>query len=87
MTIVVSRDGSRYVDAAPVVRTMQQTLDDWSHAAPKLAALRVQLGPGELTSLMPDPTLLDAPLPRATSGSMRSGSTPEGIAFESAFLA
>lgn len=63
--IVVSRDGTRYVDAAHVAKTMQRALDDWSYVAPKLASIYEQLETGELTSFMLDKSLLDAPLPRA----------------------
>lgn len=63
--IVVSRDGSRYIDAGGVAPTMQRALDDWARCEPKLREISALLENGELTTFMLDPRLLDAPLPRA----------------------
>jgi len=37
--VVVSRDLTRYTDAARIAPTLQAALDDWETTAPKLASL------------------------------------------------
>lgn len=37
--VVVSRDLTRYITAAPVADTLQKALDDWAHAAPRLGEI------------------------------------------------
>ncbi len=63
--IVVSRDGSRYIDAAGVAPNLKTALENWTSAEPKLREISKLLENGELTAFMLDPRLLDAPLPRA----------------------
>lgn len=64
--IVVSRDLRRAVRATQVAATLQQALDDWQSAAPRLNALYAELQAGECaTAFDLDPTRLAAPLPRA----------------------
>ncbi len=63
--VVVTRDGRRYTPAADIAPTLQAALDDWAHAAPKLAALSDRLARGEAPSEPLDPRALHAPLPRA----------------------
>lgn len=64
--IVVSRDLRRAVRATQVAATLQQALDDWQSAAPRLNALYAELQAGECAAAFDlDPTRLAAPLPRA----------------------
>lgn len=63
--VVVSRDGSRYIDAGGVAPNLRTALEHWTTAEPKLRDISKLLENGELTSFMLDPRLLDAPLPRA----------------------
>ena len=44
--VVVSRDLKRAVKASGIATTMQAALDDWSRAAPRLAALSEDLNAG-----------------------------------------
>jgi len=64
--IVVAKDLSRAVRAAPVVKTMQAALDNWDAVAPKLEDLYASLNKGTVEgSFSLDPGSLAAPLPRA----------------------
>ena len=64
--IVVSRDLKYYVSAAGIVPTLQQALDDWQHAAPRLNALYLELNQGSCADINDlDIEALAAPLPRA----------------------
>lgn len=64
--IVVSRDLARAVRAAGIAPTLQQALEDWSNAAPRLAALAQSLEDGSADGVFEvDPAQLAAPLPRA----------------------
>lgn len=65
--VVVSRDLQRAVKALDIARTLQQALDDWEHAAPKLHVLYKQLSSGApLDNAFPfDQTKTASPLPRA----------------------
>ena len=69
--IVVSRDLSRAVRATGIAPTLQQALEDWSNAAPRLAGVyeALQAGPAATVNGEPvfalDPVALAAPLPRA----------------------
>jgi fumarylacetoacetate (FAA) hydrolase len=70
-----SRDGSLYVvdihmnravSAAAIARTMQEALDEWEHAAPRLKQLYQDLNEGHVSNTIPfDTTRCMAPLPRA----------------------
>lgn len=64
--IVVSRDLTRAVRATGIAATLQQALDDWSNAAPRLNALSESLDAGDADGVFElDVTKLAAPLPRA----------------------
>lgn len=64
--IVVSRDLSRGVRATGIAPTMQQALEDWSNAAPRLNALYEALDAGTADGAFDlDMAALAAPLPRA----------------------
>lgn len=64
--IVVSRDLTRAVRATGIASTLQQALDDWSNAAPRLNALAESLDAGDADGAFDlDVTKLAAPLPRA----------------------
>lgn len=64
--VVVSRDLSRAVRADGIACTLQQALDTWATAAPKLQALYAQLQDGRAEGAFDlDMTDLAAPLPRA----------------------
>jgi fumarylacetoacetate (FAA) hydrolase len=61
--VIVSADGSRYLDASSVAPTMQAALDNWATAEPALRAMadRLVQGDGDSTSGLG----FAAPLPRA----------------------
>ncbi|MDC7807927.1 fumarylacetoacetate hydrolase family protein [Luteimonas sp BLCC-B24] len=64
--IVVSRDLTRAVRATGIASTLQQALDDWSNAAPRLNALAESLDAGDADGVFDlDVAKLAAPLPRA----------------------
>ena len=69
--IVVDRSLERYVPATDIAATLQQALDDWDNAAPRLNALSQTLNDGEreeAVALDSNPLDFDAlasPLPRA----------------------
>ncbi|WP_439572894.1 fumarylacetoacetate hydrolase family protein [Phreatobacter sp.] len=63
--VVVSRDLTRATDAFPVVATLQQALDDWSRAGPRLADLAEQLDHGSVPSFRFHEHDCMSPLPRA----------------------
>ena len=69
--IVVSRDLSRAVRATGIAPTLQQALEDWSNAAPRLAGVyeALQASAAATVNGEPvfalDPVALAAPLPRA----------------------
>ena len=63
LLIVVSRDGSRYLEANDAAPTLQAALDDWDTVAPKLSALFERTQSGEGHPL--DVANLLSPLPRA----------------------
>jgi fumarylacetoacetate (FAA) hydrolase len=64
--IVVDRALKQYVSAAEVARTLQQAIEDWDDAAPRLNALYGQLNAGECATAQPlDYAALASPLPRA----------------------
>ncbi|ASR42573.1 2-keto-4-pentenoate hydratase [Xanthomonas citri pv. mangiferaeindicae] len=64
--IVVSRDLATAVRATGVAATLQQALDDWSNAAPRLNALYESLNAGDADGVFDlDVVRLAAPLPRA----------------------
>ena len=64
--VVVSRDLSTAVRATGIAPTLQQALDDWQRAAPRLNALAAALEAGDAADAFAlDPAALAAPLPRA----------------------
>ncbi|HAT31474.1 MAG TPA: 2-keto-4-pentenoate hydratase [Janthinobacterium sp.] len=64
--IVVSRDLTRYLDAAAVAPTLQAALDDWDALAPRLEQLYATLNAGTAPEARPfDERLCHSPLPRA----------------------
>ena len=64
--VVVSRDLARCVAVPEIARTLQAALDDWSAAAPALAAIAAELDAGRMPDAVPfDPRRAMAPLPRA----------------------
>jgi fumarylacetoacetate (FAA) hydrolase len=63
--VVVSRDLTRCVEAQPIARTLQQALDEWERAAPKLAALAQDLEIGAAPSKRFHEREALSPLPRA----------------------
>ena len=64
--VVVARDLSRAVRATGIAATLQQALDDWHAAAPRLQALAAALEAGRADGTFAlDMAALAAPLPRA----------------------
>ena len=64
--IVVSRDLTKAVVADGIARTLQQALEDWHSAAPRLNALSEDLNAGRAANAFAlDMNALAAPLPRA----------------------
>jgi fumarylacetoacetate (FAA) hydrolase len=64
--VVVSRDLTRALPVPNIARTLQQALDDWSHAAPLLRAVASGLERGEGAGVVAfDPRQALAPLPRS----------------------
>ncbi|MDG1709021.1 MAG: fumarylacetoacetate hydrolase family protein [Emcibacteraceae bacterium] len=63
--VVVSKDLSKYVDAASVAPTMQAALDEWANCEPKLISLYNDLENGSFSGEAFDPCSCDAPLPRS----------------------
>lgn len=61
--VVVSRDLTRFVPADAVAATLQEALDNWAEAQPRLQALynKLENGGGEAF----DPSACDSPMPRA----------------------
>jgi fumarylacetoacetate (FAA) hydrolase len=63
--IVVSRDGSRFVDAKDIVPNLQNALDNWNEVEPRLKRLSDSLESGSVKTELLDVKSLQAPLPRA----------------------
>lgn len=63
--VVVSRDLTRYTEAAGICRTLQQALDGWERYAPALEALYEQLEHGSVPSQRFHEHDCASPLPRA----------------------
>ena len=63
--VVVSRELDRFVEVPNVATTMQQALDNWAHAAPRLNRVYEQLDQGNADDVNDlDAAALAAPLPR-----------------------
>ncbi|MFM9857517.1 fumarylacetoacetate hydrolase family protein [Pseudoxanthobacter sp. M-2] len=65
MLVVVSRDLTRCISARPIAATLQAALDDWEHAAPRLADLAHDLELGAVPSERFHEHDALSPLPRA----------------------
>ncbi len=63
--VVVSRDLTRYAVAEPVARTLQQALDDWTRAEPRLRELADSLERGAVQAERFRERETASPLPRA----------------------
>ena len=63
--VVVSRDLTRATDAARIARTLQDALDDWAHAGPRLGDLAEELEHSAVPSFRFHEHDCAAPLPRA----------------------
>jgi fumarylacetoacetate (FAA) hydrolase len=63
--VVVSRDLSRYADAAAVAPTLLAALDDWAAAEPRLTELADSLEAGRIAHAPFDQTKCASPLPRS----------------------
>ncbi len=63
--VVVSKDLTRYTDAARIAPTLQAALDDWETAAPKLASLAEQVELGSVPTARFHEHDCESPLPRA----------------------
>ena len=64
--VVVNRELTRAAPVPDIARTLQQALDNWSLAAPKLATVYRELQEGKVGIAFDfDPRLVDAPLPRS----------------------
>ena len=63
--IVVNRDLTHYVSAAGIAATLQQAIEDWSNAAPRLNTLSAQLNEGSVDAERLDFSKLASPFPRA----------------------
>src|SRR5207237_3453251 len=63
--IVVSRDLAHAAQAAEIAPTLQAALEEWDHAAPKLASLADALERGQVSSFTFDEHDCASPLPRA----------------------
>ncbi|MGL5114829.1 MAG: fumarylacetoacetate hydrolase family protein [Beijerinckiaceae bacterium] len=63
--VVVSRDLTRCTDASSAARTLQDALDDWDRAGPRLADLAEALEAGSVPSERFHERHCESPLPRA----------------------
>jgi len=63
--VVVRRDGAAWADARAVAPSLQDALDRWAEAEPRLRALASDLDGGRAPATPLDPAQLRAPLPRA----------------------
>jgi fumarylacetoacetate (FAA) hydrolase len=63
--VVVSRDLTRCADASPAAATMQDALDDWDTAAPRLKEIADALEKGSVAHQPFDQANCAAPLPRS----------------------
>lgn len=63
--VVVSRDLSRFADAAAIAPTLQAALESWKDAEPELRELANALEAGGIAHMPFDPAQCAAPLPRS----------------------
>jgi fumarylacetoacetate (FAA) hydrolase len=63
--VVVSKDLTRCTDASSAARTLQDALDDWSRAGPRLADIALSLESNSLPSERFHERHCESPLPRA----------------------
>ena len=84
--VVVSHDLQRAVEAPAIARTLQQTLDHWTEAAPALRRLYEELNAGAARDAFSfDPLAALAPLPRAYQWCDGSAFLSHGRLMEKAF--
>jgi fumarylacetoacetate (FAA) hydrolase len=81
--VVVSRDGSRWLPAESVARTLQEALDDWNRVAPRLRQLGEAVEAGQGQAL--DASQLTAPLPRCWQWLDGSAFPTHGALMQKAF--
>ncbi len=63
--VVVSRDLTRAADAGAVARTLQEALDNWVEAEPRLQEIANAIETGRIATIAFDPAKCASPLPRA----------------------
>jgi fumarylacetoacetate (FAA) hydrolase len=63
--VVVSRDGTRGIDARAAAASLRAALDDWERTLPSLQRLELELDKGSPAAFDLDMAALAAPLPRA----------------------
>lgn len=63
--IVVNRDLTHWVSAVDIAKTLQEAIENWSDAAPRLNALSELLNEGSIHATPLDYTKLASPFPRA----------------------
>lgn len=84
--VVVSRDNSWALDASPVALTLQQALENWASAEPRLRLLADELNAGRAVGAFSfDATLAMAPLPRAYQWCDGSAFLSHGTLMQKAF--
>ncbi|MHC8314673.1 fumarylacetoacetate hydrolase family protein [Pseudomonas sp. LB3P31] len=84
--VVVSRDHQWALDASSVALTLQQAIENWDSAEPRLQALARQLEDGERSSAFAfDPAQAMAPLPRAYQWCDGSAFLSHGALMQKAF--
>jgi fumarylacetoacetate (FAA) hydrolase len=84
--VVVSRDMARALDARPVAPTLQQAIENWADAEPRLQALAHQLENGDQGQTFAfDPAQAMAPLPRAYQWCDGSAFLSHGALMQKAF--
>jgi fumarylacetoacetate (FAA) hydrolase len=81
--VVISRDGTRCLPAAPIADTLQQAIERWAIAESALRILADRLDDGEGEDL--DPAHLLAPLPRAWQWLDGSAFPQHGALMQKAF--
>lgn len=84
--MVVSRDHKWALDASAVALTLQQAIEHWSTAEPRLQALASQLDAGDVANAIAfDPAQAMAPLPRAFQWCDGSAFLSHGALMQKAF--
>ncbi|VVO05064.1 hypothetical protein PS718_02980 [Pseudomonas fluorescens] len=84
--VIVSRDLQWALDAGSVAYTLQQAIEDWPDAEPRLQALATRLNAGDAPDAFAfDPTQAMAPLPRAYQWCDGSAFLSHGALMQKAF--